>query len=132
MRSCITGISRILVFACLSLAAAASVQAGELTRLQLHAAPGGNTFSGWSEQAPFNVDTTLDDARQWMFREQLPDWLKQAAVIDQQAYAQTLLRYRQAGGEPYSHGVPELLDYARERLAGRLNADFPGSAPAPA
>lgn len=85
----------------------------------------------WSEQAPFNVDTTLDDARQWMFREQLPDWLKQAAVIDQQAYAQTLLRYRQAGGEPYSHGVPELLDYARERLAGRLNADFPGSAPAP-
>ena len=53
MRSCITGIPRILVFACLSLAAAASVQAGELTRLQLHAAPGGNTFSGWSEQAPF-------------------------------------------------------------------------------
>lgn len=85
----------------------------------------------WSEQAPFNVDTTLDDARQWMFREQLPDWLKQAAVIDQQAYAQTLLRYRQAGSEPYSQGVPELLDYARERLARRLNADFPGSAPAP-
>ena len=85
----------------------------------------------WSEQAPFHVDTTLDDARQWMFREQLPDWLKQAAVTDQQAYAQTLLRYRQAGSEPYSQGVPELLDYARERLAGRLNADFPGSAPAP-
>ena len=53
MRICTTGFPRILVFACLSLAAAASVQAGELTRLQLHAAPGGNTFSGWSEQAPF-------------------------------------------------------------------------------
>ena len=53
MRSCTTGFQRILVFACLSVAAAVSVQAGELTRLQLHAAPGGNTFSGWSEQAPF-------------------------------------------------------------------------------
>lgn len=59
MRSCITGFPQILVLACLSVAAAASVQAGELTRLQLHAAPGGNAFSGWSQQAPFKRVHTL-------------------------------------------------------------------------
>ena len=47
-------LSAILFFACVSLAAAVSAQAGGLTRLQVHAAPGENTFSGWSEQAPFN------------------------------------------------------------------------------
>ena len=53
MRICTTGFPRILVFACVSLAAAVSAQAGELTRLQVHATPGANTFAGWSEQAPF-------------------------------------------------------------------------------
>lgn len=53
MHTCITRFPRILFFACVLLAAAVSAQAGELTRLQLHAAPGAMTFAGWSEQAPF-------------------------------------------------------------------------------
>ena len=53
MFACVKGLVRILLFACVSLAIAGSVQGGELTRLQLHASPGGNAFAGWSEQAPF-------------------------------------------------------------------------------
>ena len=82
----------------------------------------------WSEQAQFNVDATLAAARQWQFREGLPDWLKHAAASDQQAYGRILLRIQQAGSEGYSQDVPELLDYARERLLARLKADFPGVA----
>ena len=67
-------------------------------------------------------------ARQWQFREGLPDWLKHAATSDQQAYGRILLRIQQAGSEGDSQDVPELLDYARERLLARLKADFPGVA----
>ena len=54
-----TGFPRILVFACASLVAAVSAQAGGLTRLQVHAAPGESTFFGWSEQAPFKPMHTV-------------------------------------------------------------------------
>ena len=82
----------------------------------------------WAEQAGFNLQGIEKELRDWLFNEGLPDWLKHASPDDRQDYADLMLRFRQAAGEGYSEGVPELLDYAREQLAVRLKADFPDAA----
>ena len=89
--------------------------------------------SYWSDQAGFKVDYILDDVRDQLFEQGLPDWLKHARPEARAEYADLMLRFRQAGvaDEHYSEGVPELLEYARGQLQARLQADFLGMAPGP-
>ena len=82
----------------------------------------------WAEQTGFNLQGIENELRDWLFNEGLPDWLKHASPADRQDYADLMLRFRQAGAQSYSEGVPELLDYAREQLTARLKADFPDAA----
>lgn len=81
----------------------------------------------WAELPDFTIDELIETISDWQFNERLPDWLKYASSEDRKEYADLLLRFRWAGGDAdsYLHGVPELLDYAREQLGARLAVDFP-------
>lgn len=58
----------------------------------------------------------------------LPDWLVNASSIDLSTYCELVKLYFKVEnrGQNFLFGIPNLKDFARERLLGQLAVDFPG------